>query len=148
MTLTKTIAAPLERVFAAMSDFAGAPARIPEIVRVEMLTAGPVGVGTKFQETRKMFGKEATETFEVTAFEPNRRYVLGTQSNGMIVTTDMRFASEGPGTRVDIAIAAVPQKFIAKIMAFVMGGMMRRIMTKCIMGDLAAIERTLGTPTG
>ena len=53
---------PLDDAFAFVSDFANAPKRIKSILRVNVLTPGPVGVGTRFTETRVMFGREATET--------------------------------------------------------------------------------------
>jgi len=59
-TLDKHIAAPPMRVFAAASDFRNAPQRIHGIKKVEMLSTGPVGVGTRFKETRVLFKKEAT----------------------------------------------------------------------------------------
>ncbi len=74
------VAAPPEKVFAMMSDFANAPQRISGISKVEMLTDGAVGVGTKFKETRVMLGKEATETMEVTTFDPNKIAVAITKA--------------------------------------------------------------------
>lgn len=120
LTATKTIAAPVERVFAIAADFAGAPEVISGITRVEMLTDGPVGVGTRFRETRRLHGREGTEEMEVTEFEPNERYALGCESHGCLYRTVFRFVPAGEGTEVDMEFAATPQTLVAKILSVVM----------------------------
>jgi uncharacterized protein YndB with AHSA1/START domain len=62
-----------ERVFQALTDLEGAGQWMPGFVRMELLTEGEFRVGTEWRETRRLFGKEATEQFEVTACEPPRR---------------------------------------------------------------------------
>ncbi len=76
--------APAEKVFAAVTDVEAADKWMPNLVSMKLLTEGAYGVGTKWRETRKMFGKEAVEIFEVTAFEPGRHielYVDGKQGS-------------------------------------------------------------------
>ena len=99
VTISETIARPIEEVFAAATDFAGSVERIGGIEKVEMLSEGPVGLGTRFRETRTMFGREATEEMEVVEFEPPRRYVLGAESHGSRYRTEIRFAETGDGPR-------------------------------------------------
>lgn len=64
--MSTTIQAPPERAFAAFADFPHAARSVSGIERIEMLTDGPVGAGTRFRETRIMFGREATEEMKVT----------------------------------------------------------------------------------
>ncbi|MEO0827006.1 MAG: SRPBCC family protein [Cyanobacteria bacterium J06642_9] len=64
------IEAPPAQVVAAMVDFDSWHRWMDGLVKIEKLTDGPYGVGTQWRETRKMFGKEASEVFEVTGFEP------------------------------------------------------------------------------
>jgi hypothetical protein len=45
-------------VFGFLTDGANAPRVVPSVVRVEKLTDGPVGAGTRYRETRLMNGKE------------------------------------------------------------------------------------------
>jgi hypothetical protein len=56
------------------TDLDGAAERVDGIQKLEKLTDGPVGLGTRFRETRRMFRKEAAEEMEFTAFEPGRSY--------------------------------------------------------------------------
>jgi uncharacterized protein YndB with AHSA1/START domain len=84
MTFQDTIAAPPERVFAALTDLDGAQKWMPNLVRIERLTPEKTGVGMRWRETRKMFGREASEEFEVTGLEPGKKvelYVDGTKGS-------------------------------------------------------------------
>ena len=117
LKVSKHIHAPVDRVFDVMSDFASAPARISAISRVEMLTDGPTRVGTRFRETRVMFGKEATETMEVLEFEPNRSYTLGAHSCGCEYRCNLMFRPVGPGTEVTMHFKARPTSFMAKLIS-------------------------------
>lgn len=70
------IAAPPERVFAAATDLTAFPKWMPNFVGVERLTEGDVGLGAQFKETRKMYGRDSTEHFEFTAFDPPSGFTL------------------------------------------------------------------------
>jgi hypothetical protein len=136
------IAAPKAVVFAAAADIRNAPQMIPEILKVEMLTDGPIGVGSKFKETRKMFGREATETMEFTVFQPNDRYVLSCHSCGALIETEFRFSDNVGGTLVEVTMTGRAQTFFAKLMtplSWLMSGMMK----KCLQGDLDRIKASI-----
>ena len=139
---TQLVAAPIPAVFAAYTDFANAPARVKDIVRIEVLTPGPVGVGTKFQETRKMFGKESTQTMEVTAFEPNQLVELTAGSCGAVFTTRFTFAPDGPATRVGVELRTRAVSLTAKLLtplAFLMMGTIKA----CVRGDMDQIKASV-----
>lgn len=117
LTATQHVAAPVERVFGIAADFEGAADVIDGITRVEMLTDGPVGVGTRFRETRRMYGREATEEMEVSEFVPGERYALGCESHGCRYRTVFHFRPAGDGTEIDMEFEATPQTFFAKVMS-------------------------------
>jgi hypothetical protein len=82
---------------------------------MEKLTPGVFGPGTKFRETRKMFGKSATELFEVVAVRPPLRlelFVDGTQGTSKRGRFDYvyEFEPDRDGTRVSLtgAVSQVP----------------------------------------
>jgi uncharacterized protein YndB with AHSA1/START domain len=64
-----------ERVFEALTDLGGAAAWMPGLVRIEPADA-PMRVGSRWRETRRMFGHEATEEFEVTKVDAPRHLAL------------------------------------------------------------------------
>ena len=97
-TATKRINAPLEIVWEVMSDLENAADRIDAIVKLEILTEGPVGQGTRFKETRIMFKKEATETMEITAWDPPNSYTTEADGCGCHYTSVITCEADGDGT--------------------------------------------------
>jgi hypothetical protein len=144
-TLTRYVAAPPAAVFAVVADVERLPARIPEIKRVELLPPGPVGVGTKIKETRTMFGKEATETFEVVVFAPPGRLTLVAVSCGAEFRCEYRFTPDGAGTRLELEIRLRPLTLFARLMAPV-GWLLRGVMKRAISRDLDALAKAAEGP--
>jgi carbon monoxide dehydrogenase subunit G len=145
IVLTRTVAAPPAAVFAVLTDVARLPAVIPEIKRVEVLTPGSVGVGTRLRETRVMFGKEATETFEVTVYEPGRRFVMVADSCGVAFTAEHTFQPDPAGCLMTLTLTSQPRTLFAKLMAPV-GWLMSGVMKKAIRKDLDAIAAAAEQP--
>jgi carbon monoxide dehydrogenase subunit G len=143
-TIEKTIEAPVATVFARASDVRGWADCISGIERVEVLTDGPIGVGTRFRETRIMFKKEATEEMEITAFEPPRRYALAGESCGCRYQTEITCEPAGASkTRVRMTFESTPLTFAAKVLSVLMRPMMKMMVKTCgrDLDDLkAAIE--------
>jgi len=134
------VAADPARTFEAFTDLRNAAKNIRGIKHIEVLTEGPVRQGTQFRETRTMFGKDAVELMEVTAFDAPRGYSVGCGSCGARFDTDFRFTPESGGTRVDVSMKAVPTSLFAKVMAPLTGWMMAGTMRKCFENDLADIK--------
>jgi len=146
LSVKKYIEAPVAEVFARAADFAGAAERISGITKMEMLTEGPVGIGTRFRETRIMFGKEATEEMEITVFEPEKRYGLAAESHGTRYYSEFLFAASGSGTDVEMTFQATPLTFFAKIMSVLMRPMMK-MMAKLCLQDLSDLKASIEAPT-
>lgn len=140
LIVTRNVAAPPSKVFEAATDFAGAPGRIRAIRAVKVLTDGPVRVGTRFEETREMFGREATEIMEVTALDAPRSYVLGAESHGCRYRSELRFEPRGSGTEVTMSFTAQPLTLVAKVMSVLMAPLTKRMVRECArdLDDLAA----------
>lgn len=131
VTITQRIAAAPERVFALATDFAHAPERIRGIERMEVLTPGPVGVGTRVRETRRMLGKEHTEELEVTAFDPPRSYRVGCVSHGTRYDSELRFEPVEGGTEVAMHFEAVPLTLGARLLSFLARPMLKSVAKEC-----------------
>lgn len=145
--LSRHIAAPIDEVFARNTNFADAADVVNGITKIEMLTEGDVGKGTRFRETRVMFGKEATEEMEVVGFDPPRSYQLGAESHGSRYLSTFTFTEDGDGTDVHLLFEATPLTLPAKIMSVLMKPMMKTVMKECSkdLDDIkAAIEGTRG----
>lgn len=69
----RTIDAPIEETYKGLLDLDAAKNWMQGLVRIERLDAGSMRVGSEWKETRKMYGKEASEHFEVVEMnEPNK----------------------------------------------------------------------------
>lgn len=142
----ETFNAPRDRVFAVLSDIPNAPSRISDIKRVEMLTEGPVRVGTQWRETRLMCGRECTETLEITEFRAPEFYAVGAKSCGTIYRSTFTLREVSPGvTEVEFAFAGLPETLIARVIVTIMGPMMKGMMKKCLASDLAALKTACET---
>jgi hypothetical protein len=139
-TLTKQVAAPPAAVFAVFADLEHAVGRVQAISKLEVVTPGPVGVGTRFRETRKMFGKDCTEEMQITAFEPGRGYEVTMQSCGAEFRTVFRFVPEGSGTRVEVDFKPRALSLFAKLMV-PMSWLMMGSMKKCFDQDLEDLKK-------
>lgn len=147
LTASIHIAAAPAAVFAICSDFVHAPQHVSAITRVEMLTQGPTRQGTRFKETRKMFGKEATETMEVVEFSPDSSFTLGAESCGTRYRTTFSFTPKEGGTEVEFRFLATPLTLTAKVMGAIMMPFMKKMLHKCVMQDLQDVKKRLEAAT-
>jgi hypothetical protein len=144
-TMTKRIAAPVETVFDVASDLARAAEHIRGIEKIELLTPGPVGVGTQWRETRKMMGREDIQTLEITAFDRPRSYRVGCESCGAYFETTFRFApaADSPANATDLAldIRCEARSLFAKLMSPITNIMFGKLMRGCMESDLEDLAR-------
>jgi hypothetical protein len=141
IVVSEIIDASAEAVFAAATDLPHAAERIKGITKIEMLTDGPVGVGTRWRETRVMFGREAAETMWITEFQPPRRYVVEARSHGTHYLTPITVEPLEPGrSKITMSFGAKPESLMAKIMMTLFAGMAGKI-ARCLHDDLRDIKR-------
>ena len=91
LTTERIVSRPVPEVFARFTDLSTAAERIKGIEELEVLTEGPIRVGTRFRETRIMFRRPATEEMEITAFEKDEMYTISCDSCGCHYETVFRF---------------------------------------------------------
>ncbi len=138
--LERHFQAPIKTVFERLTNFADAPRVVRGIKNLEVLTPGPVGLGTRFRETRVMFGREAVEELEVTRWEPPNLYEVSTNSHGAAYQSTFTLNETRGGTEVRLDFVATPQTLAAKVMSVVMRPMMGKVMQECAkdLDDMAA----------
>lgn len=95
------IDAPVETVFAITTDFNHAPMIMENVIKTEILTEGPIQVGTRVKEVRKMRGKEAETVLTVSEFIPNEKYAVRSENSGITVEYHYQFVAKEKGTAVD-----------------------------------------------
>ena len=139
-SISRRIAAPRERVFKVFTDFANADQNIRGISRLELLTGETIGVGTRFRETREMFGKEAVEELEITAFEAPSRYVVEAESHGCHYVTTFELADQGSSTDLTMSFEGHAQTLFSKLMT-PLAWLMRDATRKIIEADLDDLQK-------
>lgn len=139
--VTRHVAAPVERVWGLATDLAGAPGVLGGVDRVEILTPGAFGVGTRWRETRTMLGREATEEMEVTAVEAHRAYTVEADGPGAHYVSTFTFTPSGDGTEVTLTFGARATTGVARVMAALTGPLARRSVEKALRGDLEDLAR-------
>lgn len=98
-----TIAAPVERVFSLFIDIEHAAKHVAGIRSVKKRTpAQPFGLGTRWRETREVFGAPDSAEMEVTAFERNHGYTITHHKGGVRIEAVFGFEPHGDGTTVSI----------------------------------------------
>lgn len=140
INLETLIEAPADRVFQVLTEVERLPDRVSAITHIEMLTSGPLRVGSRFRETRRMFGREATEVMTVAEMEPPERLVLTASGHGTDYRVEHLLAAEGARTRLSMAFSGVPRTFTAWLLA-PLGALMKGSVKRQIAGDLAELKR-------
>ena len=143
-TLTRQIDHPPERVFHALTDLDSTGKWMPGFVGIDKLSAGEFGVGTEWRETRKLFGKEAAEQFEVTRCDPPTHLSIrvdgtkGDSQRGEYLFY-YRLEPKGDGTEVTLDGAVNGLSGLIALVGKLMIGAYKKACTK----DLMAIEAYL-----
>ncbi|WP_277212658.1 SRPBCC family protein [Isoptericola croceus] len=103
----RLVRAPAERVWAVLTDIAHADETLAGVTKVEPVTEGPYRVGTKWRETRRMFGREDTQQLEVTLAEEPTRTVVEADSSGVHYVTEFTLTPTADTTRLRMSFTAV-----------------------------------------
>lgn len=120
MEISRQINAPAERVFSVFSDIQNSEQHLSGVTKIEMLSDGPPAVGTRWRETRVMFGRDCTEELWISDFEPNGSFTVMSHSCGAEYKSRFDFAPKGDTTDVTFTVECRPLGFIAKVMMTLM----------------------------
>jgi uncharacterized protein YndB with AHSA1/START domain len=134
-----TIAAPVERVFELFTDIEHAVEHVSSIRSIAMVEPGrPFGLGTRWRETREVFGALDSAVMEVTAFERNRAYTIAHHKAGVRIETAFAFEPQADGTSVSIEFtvqtAGLPSGFLTPL-NWAIAGKVRHVLNRDL-GDL------------
>jgi carbon monoxide dehydrogenase subunit G len=108
--LALPIARPAEDVFERLADIE----RLPEwqASAVETQVDGPIHVGSRFTETRRLLGHEGRTELEVAVFEPPTRLTLRSLSGPVRVNVDHKLSAQGDGTLLEVVAEAEPRSVL------------------------------------
>jgi hypothetical protein len=136
------IAKTKEQVWQAITDIDHCMGMISGILAVEILHRPESGlVGLKWQETRMMFGKEASEIMWITDAVENQFYCTRAESHGSIYLTRMAVRDNGDGqSMLTMSFNGQGQSIMVKVLSALMSPFMKASMKKMLLDDLNQIK--------
>jgi uncharacterized protein YndB with AHSA1/START domain len=94
---------PIEEVFAYVANPENAEQWAGPVTESKQTSEGPVGVGTTSTRVTEFLGRKSENTYEVTEYEPNRKFAEKTTSGSLQSTELITFESVDGGTKVTVA---------------------------------------------
>lgn len=125
----ETTASPAD-AFALMADFANAVHWDPATKASKRLDSGEIGVGSRFELTMEIFGRENAIEYEILEFEAPSRVVLRGENAGSVAIDEISVAPREGGSSVTYE-AVVTMKGAYKAIGPLFGPVFKR------MGDSA-----------
>ena len=148
IVVSRTIEASPQRVWEVVTDLDHAPETLSGVVSVQRMTNGPYAVGTRWRETRTMFGREATEEMWVAQSDPQRRTQVRAESGGADYVTEFTLTPLDEGARTELSVRfdaeMTAPSVLQKVGMKVMGGIAARATRKALEQDLADIAAAAG----
>ncbi len=93
---------PIEDVFAFVTDPNNVAQWAGPVVESKMTSDGPVGLGTTSSRITQFLGRNMEATYEITEYEPSRRYADKMTSGPAPINSRISFDSVNGGTKVTI----------------------------------------------
>lgn len=145
VTVEVRIAKPAPEVFAVCTnpdEFAQVVSGIDKVEVLQRPKDGPLGsIGTRWRETRTLYGKQATEEMWVTEWQLNEYYVVRAKSHGTRYRSYIRTIPEvNDSTQLEMTFSGEPYTFMAKTMNKLLGKFMRGSVEKMLLADLNDIK--------
>ena len=120
-----TINRPVEGVFDFVADERNELRYNPRMVRAELISEGPIGVGTRFRAELRTMGRTVPMTVEFTAYE--RPWRVGSLTSSAMMETEgaLTFESIPGGTRMRWSWNVRPRGLL-RLMSPIVGAVGRR----------------------
>lgn len=129
-------------VWAAITNIEHCQDMISNIIALKILYRPEQGlVGLKWQETRMMFGKQATETMWITEAVENAYYCTRAESHGCVYISTLSLRDQGEKTILSMSFKGEAQTILTKMISAMMGLFVTRSMKKILRQDLQDIKR-------
>ncbi|HKP53881.1 MAG TPA: SRPBCC family protein [Chloroflexia bacterium] len=91
---------PVAEVFRFLSDFANNSQWEPGVLESKQISPGPLAIGAELSDVRKVMGRRVETTYEVTEYEPDRKFGLKSNSGPVRVRASYTFEPVDGSTRV------------------------------------------------
>ena len=136
-SVERAVAAPPAVVWGIITDLDRTADVISSITAVERLDGGTgFGVGTRWRESRVLFGRQATEVLEVTALDEGRSYTVEADSRGAHYRSVLRVEADGAGSLISMSFEGEPTGTVSRLMASTIGRLFAGSTRKAMQQDL------------
>lgn len=143
IVVSKIVEASPDRVWEVLTNLDGAAETLTGVVSVQRMTDGPYAVGTRWRETRKMFGRESTEEMWVAESDPWRRSLVRAESGGADYVTEFTLTPLDNAARTELVVRFGAQmtspSTLQKLGMKVFGGLAEKASRKALEQDLTDI---------
>lgn len=131
---------PPEEVFAYITNFENNPKWQAGMKSCKFTSAGPIGVGTTYEQVASFLGKPIVTTFEVIEYEPNRRVKFVSRQSTFPLRILRSVEPIDGGSHVHAVIEGEPTGFLA-----LLGPLLDRLVARSINKDYKNLKRLLET---
>jgi uncharacterized protein YndB with AHSA1/START domain len=141
LTVDRVIRAGPDEVWAVLTDLEQAPETLRGVTAVEVLEGDGYGVGTRWRETRRIFGKAETQTMEVTECDPPHRTTVTSRSAGVDYRSVFTLEPVEADTRLTICFGAShpDPNLLQRLTVTLFGHVGAAVTTRLLNQDLADI---------
>ena len=140
--VSRTIQAPIDVVFDALTNPERSRDFDPDVVRVEGLS-GPPSAGTRFTQVRRgPRGAEQRFELEVVEHVPPTRARMVNETHGTVWDTVYTFEPRDEGVCVTLAMTATAHSFVPRLLNPLLKGMFRRGIRKHLDTAAQHLEQT------
>lgn len=138
-----TIKASREKIWQLISNIENSAELISGIEEIEILKKPEKGLlGLKWEETRIMFGKTATEIMWIIDVVDGFSYKTQAEGPGVIYISSLSLAEEGNQTRLTMNFDSEISSFGTKIISAIMGLFFNKATRDAVKQDLIDIKST------
>lgn len=132
-----------EKVWEVITDIENSPNVISGIMNIEILNPAEDNfVGLKWEETRKMFGKEAKEIMWITHSEKYDYYQTRAESHGAVYISRLNITEKNSeDVTLEMSFEGQSISLMAKILSGIFSIFMKKSMKKAIEVDLEDIKK-------
>ena len=142
ISVHRVVRADPESVWAVLTDLENACDTLRGVIRIDVVEGDGYAVGTRWRETRKLFGMEETQEMYVTAVERPRRTTVEADS-GAHYTTEylLEPVEDGTDLRVTFGAHHPDPNLLQRLTFAVFGQVGARVTTRMLAQDLSDIAR-------
>lgn len=108
ITVSRDVRADPPVVWSIVTDLDRAHRILTSVERVERIEGEAYEVGTRWRETRRVFGRDETQELQVVEAAPPHRAVIVSESDGMAYRTEIQCESSWVGTLLQFTFTAEP----------------------------------------